>query len=76
MMISRWVSEELTELISDKAWLKIENKYLEAAKQAFIIFLKGLSAEGNSLKLDIKLTSVYVYKNRISNRSKEEVEAL
>jgi len=74
--LDRWIDEEWAEFVSNKAWEKIANEFSETTKQAFILFLEGLNVAEIALRLDIKPTSVYVYKKRISDRLKEEVELL
>ena len=74
--IDVWIDEEWAEFVSDKAWSNISNDFNETTKQAFLMSVDGESAETIAEKLNIKTSSIYVYRKRIGDRLKEEVDSI
>lgn len=74
--IDQWIEEEWTEFVSEQAWKNIESEFNDTTKQVFLMFVDGMKAEDIASKLNIKPTSVYVYRKRVGDRLKKEVEAI
>jgi RNA polymerase sigma factor (sigma-70 family) len=74
--IDQWVEEEWAEFVTDQAWKKIEHEFNDSTKQVFLMYVDGLKAEEIAEKLNLKTSSVYVYRKRVGDRLKQEVDAI
>ena len=70
------VEEEWAAHITALAWKKIENEFDENIRKAFKMSLDNVPYEEISEKLNLKVNSIYVYKNRIKKRLTEIVMTL
>ena len=70
------IEKEWKSYVCDLAFKKMQELFSGNAIEVFDLSMQGLSTEAIAEKLELKKDSVYVLKNRVKKKFKEEVRAL
>ncbi len=70
------IEKEWKSYVCDLAFKKMQQLFSGNAIEVFDLSMQGLSTEAIAEKLELKKDSVYVLKNRVKKKFKEEVRAL
>ena len=62
--------------VAELAWQTVEQEFSGKAMQCFELFMEGLSVSEISIKLDIKVNSAFVYRQRVQEKFYREIRRL